>query len=108
LGVIQSPHWRFTKDQWEPEVWGKVIRKVGENGLIYCTMEISREDHCLLPGVCGLDFLKGKRKKPSLEKAREMIQKAVLFAIHRYREKGVEPTMAFIREGPYAVPNLRR
>jgi nickel-dependent lactate racemase len=108
LGLIQSPHWRFTKDQWEPEVWGKVIRKVGENGLIYCTMEVSREDHCLLPGVCGLDFLKGKRKKPSLERAREMIQKAVLFAIHRYREKGIEPAMAFIREGPYAVPNLRK
>jgi hypothetical protein len=104
LELIQSPHWRFTKDQWEPEVWGKVIRKVGEEGLIYCTVEISREDHCLLPGVCGLDFLKGKRKKPSPEKAQEMIQKAVLFAIHRYREKGIEPTMAFIREGPYAVP----
>ena len=104
LELIQSPHWQFTKDQWEPEVWGKVIRKVGEEGLIYCTVEISREDHCLLPGVCGLDFLKGKRRTPSLEKAREMIQKAVLFAIHRYREKGVEPSMAFVREGPYAVP----
>jgi nickel-dependent lactate racemase len=104
LGLLQSPHWQFTKDQWEPEVWGKVIRKVGEEGLIYCTMEISREDHCLLPGVCGFDLLKGKRKNPTLEKAREMVQNAVLLAISRYRKKGVEPTMAFIREGPYAVP----
>ena len=104
LGLIQSPHWQFTKDQWEPEVWGKVIRKVGEEGLIYCTMEISREDHCLLPGVCGLDLLKGKRRTPTLEKAREMVQNGVLLAVNRYREKGIEPTMAFIREGPYAVP----
>jgi nickel-dependent lactate racemase len=106
LGLIQSPGWRFTKDQWEPEVWGKVIRKVGEEGLIYCTMEISREDHCLLPGVCGLDLLKGKRKKPTLEKAQEMVQNGVLLAISRYHGKGIGPTMAFIREGPYAVPVL--
>jgi nickel-dependent lactate racemase len=108
LGLIQNPHWQFTKDQWEPEVWGKVIRKVGGEGLIYCTIEISREDHCLLPGVCGLDLLKGKRKTPTLEKAQEMVQNAVLLAISRYRGKGIEPTMAFIREGPYAVPVLQR
>ncbi len=106
LGLIQNSHWQFTKDQWEPEVWGKVIRKVGEEGLIYCTIEISREDHCLLPGVCGLDLLKGKRKTPTLEKAQEMVRNAVLLAISRCREKGIKPTMAFIREGPYAVPIL--
>jgi nickel-dependent lactate racemase len=104
LGLLQSPNWQFTKDQWEPEVWGKVIRKVGEEGLIYCTIEISKEDHCLLPGVCGLDLLKGKRRNPTLEKAQEMVQNAVLLAISRYRGQGIEPTMAFIREGPYAVP----
>jgi hypothetical protein len=81
---------------------------VGGEGLIYCTIEISREDHCLLPGVCGLDLLKGKRKTPTLEKAQEMVDNAVLLAISRYRGKGIEPTMAFIREGPYAVPILRR
>jgi nickel-dependent lactate racemase len=108
LDLLRTSHWRFTKDQWEPEVWGKVLRKVGEEGLIYCTLEISRENYCFLPGVCGLDFLKGKRKKPTLEKAQEMVQKAVLFAVNRYREKGIEPTMAFIREGPYAVPILQR
>jgi nickel-dependent lactate racemase len=106
LGLIQNPHWRFTKDQWEPEVWGKVIRKVGEKGLIYCTIEIPREDHCLLPGVCGLDLLKGKRKTPTLEKAQEMVQNAVLLAINRCQEKGIKPSIAFIREGPYAVPIL--
>jgi nickel-dependent lactate racemase len=104
LGLLQSPHWQFTKDQWEPEVWGKVIRKVGEKGLIYCTAEISKEDHCLLPGVCGLDLLEGKRKSPILERAQEMVQNAVFLAISRYRERGIEPTIAFIREGPYAVP----
>jgi nickel-dependent lactate racemase len=108
LDLLRTPSWKFTKDQWEPEVWGKVLKKVGEDGLIYCSLEIDRENYCVIPGVCGLDFMKGKRLKPSVEKAQEMVQKAVLFAVHRYLQKGIEPTMAFIREGPYAVPILRR
>jgi nickel-dependent lactate racemase len=108
LNLLKTPGWRFTKDQWEPEVWGKVLRKVGEDGLIYCSLEIERENYCVLPGVCGLDFVKGKRIKASLEKAQEMVQKAILFAVNRYRVKGIEPTMAFIREGPYAVPIQRK
>jgi len=106
LDLLRTPSWKFTKDQWEPEVWGKVLKKVGEEGLIYCSLEIERENYCVIPGVCGLDFVKGKRIKPSLEKAREMVQNAVLFALSRYRQKRVEPTMALIREGPYAVPHL--
>jgi nickel-dependent lactate racemase len=106
LDLLRTPHWKFTKDQWEPEVWGKVLRKIGEDGLIYCSLEIERENYCLLPGVCGLDLMKGKRIKPAIEKAQEMVQKAVQFAVYRYREKGIEPSMAFIREGPYAVPIL--
>ncbi|MGQ9644923.1 MAG: nickel-dependent lactate racemase [Thermodesulfobacteriota bacterium] len=104
LSLLRTPDWKFTKDQWEPEVWGKVLKKVGEEGLIYCSLEIERENYCAIPGVCGLDFMRGRRIKPSVEKAQEMVQKAVLFAVSRYRQKGIEPTMAFIREGPYAVP----
>ena len=107
LDLIRTPHWKFTKDQWEPEVWGKVLRKVGEEGVIYCSLEIERKNYCLLPGVCGLDFMKGKRIKPSVEKAQEMVQRAVQFAVYRYKETGMNPTMAFIREGPYAVPVAR-
>ena len=108
LGLLQTPHWKFTKDQWEPEVWGKVLRKVGEEGVIYCSLEIDRKNYCILPGVCGLDLLKGKRKTPTLERAQEMVQNGVLLAIHRYREKEIDPSMAFIREGPYAVPVLNK
>lgn len=107
LKILQTPTWKFTKDQWEPEVWGKVLRKVGEEGLIYCSLEIERKNYCLLPGICGLDFLKDKRIKPSLEKAQEMVQNAVIYAVSRYQERGINPSFAFIREGPYAVPVLR-
>jgi lactate racemase len=108
IKILSQPEWTFTKDQWEPEMWVRVLRKVGENGLIYCTIEMSDKDYCLLPGLCGLDFLKKRKKKPSLDTAQEMVQNAVRFAIYRYREKGIEPSMGFVREGPYSVPILRR
>ena len=107
IKTLSQPEWTFTKDQWEPEMWVRVLRKVGEAGLIYCTIEMSDNDYCLLPGLCGLEFLKRRKKKPSLDMAQEMVQNAVRFAIARYREKGIEPSMGFIREGPYSVPILR-
>jgi len=105
--LLQNPHWRFTKDQWEAEVWARVLRKVGEKGLIYCSPEISREDYSLLPGRSGLDFLEEKEGKPPCEVAQRMVQSTLLSAVARHRTRGSEPTIAFIREGPYAVPLLR-
>jgi nickel-dependent lactate racemase len=103
--VLKSPSWKFTKDQWEPEVWGRVLRKVGEEGLIYCTPHIPEETFSMLPGVSGYDFLTpaGKRKS-RVKKAEEMVQNALLFYYQFYREKSISPRVAFIREGPYAVP----
>lgn len=103
--VLKSPSWKFTKDQWEPEVWGKVLRKVGEDGLIYCTPHIPEERFAMLPGVSGYEFLTpaGKRKSRA-KKAEEMVQNAIFFHYQAYLEKSVFPRVAFIREGPYAVP----
>ncbi|MDX9821448.1 MAG: nickel-dependent lactate racemase [Syntrophales bacterium] len=109
LRILQSPSWTFTKDQWGPEEWGKVVRKVGEEGLIYCAPAIPREQYCMLPGRCGLDFL-CESDSPSasdLKKAAEMVQNAFLFAYNDHRRNSERPSTAFIREGPYAVPMLK-
>ena len=105
VDLLKAPSWRFTKDQWEPEMWGKVLRKVGEEGLIYCSADISEEDFVLLPGVSGYDFLTpaGKRKRRAL-KVQEMVQNALIYYWSRLLGRGVTARVAFIREGPYAVP----
>jgi nickel-dependent lactate racemase len=104
LNLIKSPGWKFTRDQWEPEVWGKVLRKVGEGGLIYCSPEIGPRDYSLLPGRSGLELLEENNQLTVIEKAREMTQRAVLLAVARRPSSGLPLAMAFIREGPYAVP----
>jgi nickel-dependent lactate racemase len=106
LRMIDAPGWRFTKDQWEPEMWGKALRKVGEEGLIYCTHTIPREDYCMIPGRCGLDFLSGRTEQLSPSAVREMVENALRSAVAGYRARGIEPAVAFIREGPYTIPFL--
>lgn len=105
ISILRSPEWKFTKDQWEPEMWGKAIRKVGMEGLIYCSTQISEEDFRIIPGISGWDFMDGEKAFLSGKgKAAAMLQNAVVYAVNHPRFKGRNPTMAFIEEGPYAIP----
>jgi hypothetical protein len=68
--VLRHPDWLFTKDQWEPEMWGKPIRKVGEDGLIYCAPHIPKEDYAIIPGISGYECINEEvRYSPAREKA---------------------------------------
>jgi len=105
VDLLKSPQWKFTKDQWEPEVWGRVLRKVGEEGLIYCTADIPAKDFAFLPGVSGYEFLTpAGKKKGRAKKVQEMLQNAIIYFHHQHVSRNMSPRMAFIREGPYAVP----
>jgi len=105
LEMILDPGWTFTKDQWEPEVWGRVTRKVGDAGLIYCSPQIPAADDALLPGLPGRFFLDPEDGLIGREAAQAMVQNALLFAVHRWAERGeASPSVAFLREGPYGVP----
>jgi len=104
LKLIRSPNWVFTKDQWEPEVWGRVLRKIGEEGLIYCAPQIPKDQYSLIPGQSGFDFLEDNRVSSVRDTAQAMVQNAVLYLISEHQERGIQPSMAFLREGPYVVP----
>ena len=104
VDLLRSPSWKFTKDQWEPEVWGRVLRKVGEEGLIYCSPDIPEKDFAMLPGVSGYEFLQASgRNKKRVEKVQEMVQNAVFYFTQGSSDRP-SSRMAFICEGPYAVP----
>jgi hypothetical protein len=86
-------------------MWGKPIRKVGEDGLIYCAPQIPEEDYQIIPGVSGYEFIdSGTEFGSTKEKATAMFQNAVIYAVHHPRFDGRKPTIAFIDEGPYAIP----
>jgi len=109
VDMLRSPSWRFTRDQWEPEVWGKVLRRVGEEGLIYCGPDIPEEAYERLPGRSGYEFLPpAARRMGRVRKAELMVQNALIASHRALAASGLKPRVAFIPEGPYAVPVLAR
>jgi nickel-dependent lactate racemase len=104
MSTLLHPGWKFTKDQWEPQMWAKVLGKVGEDGLIYCSSFLSREEHQIVPGGMGWDYLPDQPYKDDAEKTRAMAQNAIIYAVKHPRWGGADPSIAFIKEGPYAVP----
>ena len=108
VSMIRHPEWRFVKDQWEPEVWARALRKVGEHGLVYCTKEIEKADFACIPGTSGYEFLPSDHEDlQGIAAVQKMVQNALIWAVYRNKRRGIEPTLAFIREGPYAVPVLK-
>ena len=103
--ILAHSDWVFTKDQWEPEMWGKPFRKVGMDGLIYCSPQIPQENFDIIPGPNGYDFIDGDAGfETDKQKAAAMFQNAVIYAVNHPRFAGKTPTVAYIEEGPYAVP----
>ena len=85
-------------------MWGKVLAKVGEAGLVYCSTRIPRAQHQIVPGQMGWEFLPEDTRGGDAELARVMLQNALICAVHDPRWHGTPPSVAFITEGPYAVP----
>jgi hypothetical protein len=88
-------------------MWAKVIRKIGEEGILYCSPILTEKEHEIVPGGMGWDFLPARGYKDDAERAREMVQNAVLFAVNHPKWGGALPSFAFLAEGPYAVPVLK-
>jgi len=104
MSTLLHPGWKFTKDQWEPQMWAKVLAKVGEDGLIYCSSFLSRKEHEIVPGGMGWDYLPDQRYADDAEQTRTMVQNAIIYAVGQPRWGSTKPSVAFIKEGPYAVP----
>lgn len=106
VATLRQRDWQFTKDQWQPEMWGKALRKVGVDGIIYCAPQISPHDFDkIIPGLSGYDVSPGEMNFSSdTEKARVMVQNAIKYAVVRCSQREQPPSFAYIEDGPYAIP----
>ena len=101
---IKSDSWQFTPDQWQVQKWDQFFRKVGSfDNLLYCTTNIDPKDLKRLPGRTGYDFVRGKEANPE-----KMVQNAIFYALGVLQSKlNRNPEMAFVKDGPYAVPLIK-
>ena len=105
VSILRHPDWIFTKDQWEPEMWAKPIRKVGAEGLILCAPQLSARDFEIIPGISGDELIDKEATFASdIDKAAAQFQNAVAAVMEHPRFKGRKPSIAFMEDGPYAVP----
>ena len=90
------------KDQWEVEMWCKVLEKVGgPSGLIYCTNGISPGDLEKLPLTSGYAYSGESALGP-------MVEKVVGRAVAGWQQRlGRSPRIGLIRDGAHAIPVLR-
>ncbi len=107
LAALLNPAWKFTRDQWEPQMWGKVIEKVGEEGILYCTAFIPEREQRLVPGTAGWDFLPDRIPANDVGATQEMVRNAIVYAYHHPKWGDRKPSVAFIKEGPYAIPCVK-
>jgi lactate racemase len=89
------------KDQWEVEMWCKVLEQVGgPAGLIYCTTGISPGDLEKLPLTSGYAYT----GESCLEL---MVQCAIQRTLTTWQQRlGRLPRVGVIRDGAHAIPRL--
>jgi hypothetical protein len=108
LQMLLAPGWKFTRDQWEPQMWGKVLAKVGEEGLVYCSARLPAREGEIVPGRLGWDYVEAPPAGDEVALATAMVQNAVVASVRDPRWGGRMPTFAFVKEGPYVIPTAAR
>jgi lactate racemase len=89
------------KDQWEVEMWCKVLEKVGgPSGLIYCTTGIGPGELEKLPLTSGYAYTGEQRLAP-------MVQRALQRTLDAWQRRlGRPPRLGVVLDGAHAIPCL--
>lgn len=111
LHTIKSPDWVFTHDQWETQMWSKVLNVIGdESNLIYCSLEIPAQDYSILPGIPGHTFLSSEElnmKNNPKECMQMIIEQSLISAVqHLQKKKRGDPDVLYLKNGPYGIPEV--
>lgn len=87
---LRSPAWTFVPEQWEVQMWGRALTKLGSPAnLLYCS-----------PQLTGLAFQ--ERGLPGTDGGEPQ------HALDAYLASHPRATVAVLKDGPYGVPELRR
>jgi nickel-dependent lactate racemase len=98
---ILHPSWSFVSEQWEAQMWAKLLLKIRANNFLYCTMDIPGESFSWLPGTDARNLV------PEATNLEELVAGSIVWAIDYLRKQlGREPHIAILPDGPYGIPYL--
>ncbi len=97
--AILNPEWKFVPDQWEAQMWTRLLKIIPQENLIYCTFDIPPRDFIWLPGIDA------RILAPEAMDLAALIQDAVTSVVGRFTENtGHPPSIAVLPDGPYGIP----
>jgi len=97
--MIVDPNWKFIPEQWEAQMWSRLLKQISPENLIYCTLDIAEEDFSWLPGTHA------RKLNPRAKSMPQLVQNSLHWAIRVLRQRlKREPDIAFLANGPYGIP----
>ena len=99
LRALLNPEWKFVPDQWQAQMWTRLLEITPQENLIYCTLDIPSQDFSWLPGIDARSLA------PQAHDLAALINRSVSWAVSRFTEHaGHPPSIAVLPDGPYGIP----
>ncbi len=104
--VILSPDWGFVPEQWEAQMWARVLERTPQENIIFFSPTMPVSDYTVLPSRDGNLYLpKGQRYQGQFDDISRVAEAAIFEEVNRIRAtEHREAKVAFLTDGPYGIP----
>jgi hypothetical protein len=104
--VILSPDWEFVPEQWEAQMWARVLQRTPQDNVIFFSPTMPENDYKILPNHDGNLYLPcDQRYRGAWDDTARVVEAAVLEEVRRIQEtEKREAAIAFLADGPYGIP----
>ena len=99
IQMILDPSWTFVPDQWEAQMWTRLLNKISPQNLIYCCLEIPDQDFAWITGTNARTIV---QETKSLQ---ELMNRTIDWALNTKKSRlGHDPQTVVLPDGPYGIP----
>lgn len=103
--LIQADGWQFVHDQWEVQMWAKLLGRVPAQNLLYFSPQTPLYDYALLPCADPAPLLSEARGADAGDMVAEFVRAALASACRESEAAlGRSPKVAYLADGPHCVP----
>jgi len=110
--ILASPDWEFIIDQWESQMWAKVLEKVIPENLLYFAPQLEPADRRILPGTDGRTLIEGAVVHGRSGEVSTFIDAAIRRFLKARGAAAADIAhgklrVAYLADGPYGIPIVR-
>lgn len=103
--LIQGKRWEFVHDQWEVQVWAKLLGRVPSGNFFYFSPQTPLHDYAILPCADPAHLVSEASEADPGGVVAEFVRAALAKACRESEALlGREPAVAYLADGPHCVP----